>query len=414
MDDRVENDTLTVTADRSVGDVLSGPVRGLTEEEREILVRRIEAFREEKESLKAHCLAAAGILPRREFMLWLADHIPAEDRDMIRAAYLGHPCDPLKKRRGTVWKSLSEIGIRIRRPTAAEKPTDEERLREWEALCDVTGAYEYIDTHAHYDMDAYDGYRDELLDLMHRRGGLAGALIPAVTLAGCVRTLRLFGENNGSCGWLRFAFAIHPKYLWREPDLSDDRFCLIKTMLSHPRCAAVGETGLDYSYNGFCPEHQRLQDKYFRLFIRLANETGRPLILHIRSAESGMAAEEDALKILEEEPVQHGAVCHCFGSGPETAEAFIRRGAGYFGIGGRVLYDTDAALRETVAAMPESSLLLETDAPYIRLPGAPRPNTSLAIVGIAEAVARIRRTDAAHIIAVSNRNACRLFGFSET
>lgn len=56
-------------------------------------------------------------------------------------------------------------------------------------------------------------------------------------------------------------------------------------MLGSPKCVAVGETGLDYSYLSFCLEHQKLQKEYFNIFIDYANRYQLPAILHIRSGQ---------------------------------------------------------------------------------------------------------------------------------
>ena len=56
-----------------------------------------------------------------------------------------------------------------------------------------------------------------------------------------------------------------------------------------------------------------------------------------------------------------------------------------------------------------ASLVLETDAPYIRIPDVKGPNTSLSLWDIAERIAIVRGTTTEKIIELTTRNAERLF-----
>ena len=68
--------------------------------------------------------------------------------------------------------------------------------------------------------------------------------------------------------WIYYAHASHPKYLRKEVhEWNEKRWNEYAELLSSPKCIAVGETGLDYSYSSFCLEHQKLQKKFFEIFI---------------------------------------------------------------------------------------------------------------------------------------------------
>ena len=102
-----------------------------------------------------------------------------------------------------------------------------------------------------------------------------------------------------------------------------------------------------------------------------------------------------------------GAVYHCFCGDVETIKRYWDVGVKYFGIGGKIFYENE--LKETVRFMPEDSLVLETDAPYIRIPDMKGPNTSLSLWDIAERIALVRGTTTEKIIELTTRNAERLF-----
>ena len=83
-------------------------------------------------------------------------------------------------------------------------------------------------------------------------------------------------------------------------------------------------------------------------------------------------------------------------------------GISAFGIGGKITYG-NTELECAVATMPESAIVLETDAPYIKVDGDRSPNTSLSLLEIAGKVAELRGTTTEHILAVSYENADHLF-----
>lgn len=187
-------------------------------------------------------------------------------------------------------------------------------------------------------------------------------------------------------------------------------------LLSNQKCIAVGETGLDYSYPEFEPTHKDVQKRYLEHFISYANKYHLPAILHIRSgikeesiSDRGVVdADEDAISIFKVNPPKFGAVYHCFCGDVETIKRYCDVGVKYFGIGGKIFYEKE--LEETVRFMPEDSLVLETDAPYIRIPDVKGPNTSLSLWDIAERIAIVRGTTTEKIIELTTKNAERLFG----
>lgn len=62
--------------------------------------------------------------------------------------------------------------------------------------------------------------------------------------------------------------------------------------MTHPRCVALGEIGLDYHYDN---SPRNVQQTVFRRQLKLAVRLGKPLVIHTREAE------EDTEKIMKEE-----------------------------------------------------------------------------------------------------------------
>lgn len=150
----------------------------------------------------------------------------------------------------------------------------------------------------------------------------------------------------------------HPHNAAEEPDVSARELIDVSR---HPKVVAIGEAGLDYHYNHSAPDAQM---KSFRVHIAAARETGLPLVIHSREADSDMA------RVLEEES-RAGAfpfVLHCYTSGADLAQRGLALG-GYISFSGVVTFKKAESLRDIARIVPSDRILVETDAPYL----APEP-----------------------------------------
>ena len=123
------------------------------------------------------------------------------------------------------------------------------------------------------------------------------------------------------------------------------------------RVVGIGETGLDYFYDHSPRDSQRA---IFVIHIKAARETGLPLIVHARDADTEMA------EILEEEHAR-GAfklLMHCYTSGPELARRAAALGA-WFSVSGIATFRAADAVRAVISDMPEDRIIVETDCPYL-------------------------------------------------
>ena len=84
---------------------------------------------------------------------------------------------------------------------------------------------------------------------------------------------------------------VHPDY----EDIEEPTVEGLVALANHPKIIAIGETGLDYFRLTGDLEWQRTR---FRTHIRAAIISGKPLIIHTRSAA------EDTLRIMREENAQ--------------------------------------------------------------------------------------------------------------
>ncbi len=133
----------------------------------------------------------------------------------------------------------------------------------------------------------------------------------------------------------------------------------------HPEVVAIGECGLDYFRNQD-PEMKTKQEALFRQHIKLAQEAGKPLMIHARPSKGSMDAYEDVLNILENIPEAPKANFHFFVGNIEIAQRILAIG-GTMSFDGPITFTTD--YDEVIAFVPLESMHAETDAPF----AAPAP-----------------------------------------
>ena len=168
----------------------------------------------------------------------------------------------------------------------------------------------------------------------------------------------------------------------------------------NPKIRAVGEMGLDYHYNFSDAETQQTS---FREQLQIAEQLQLPVVLHTREAE------EDTLRILEENPISRKGVAHSFTGSQEMADALLALGW-CIGINGIVTFKNAEELRKVVRTLPLDRLLLETDAPYLTpVPFRGKPNDPSRIPVIAEFLAEDLGVPVAQLAAQTSENARRLF-----
>ena len=175
----------------------------------------------------------------------------------------------------------------------------------------------------------------------------------------------------------------------------------LQALAEHPRCAAIGETGLDY-YRDYAPRAD--QRRAFEAQIELARAVGKPLVIHTR------AAEDDTIDVLRAQAAGLPVVMHCF-SMPDRLEECLAEGW-WISFAGNVTYPKATELAAAADRVPDERLLVETDAPYLT-PQAVRKerNQPAYVVHTARFVAERRGIGYEELEALVERNAAGLFGW---
>ena len=250
----------------------------------------------------------------------------------------------------------------------------------------------FVDSHCHLDFPDLASREDEILATM-AANDVGAALCISVKLEDFPR-VRGLAERHPH---LWATVGVHPDNDGvEEPDVAR-----LVALADHPKVVAIGETGLDYYWQKDAPEWQRAR---FRTHIRAARETGKPLVIHTRSAAA------DTLRLMREEKAgEAGGVMHCFTESWEVAEAALEQGF-YISFSGIVTIRNAKDLKEVARRVPLERLLIETDAPYLApVPHRGRTNEPGWVVHVAEEIARLRDVPLASIEQATTDNFFRLF-----
>jgi TatD DNase family protein len=223
------------------------------------------------------------------------------------------------------------------------------------------------------------------------------ALCVSVTLPDFPQVLSLAEMHSN----IYASVGVHPDYEdTPEPDVDQ----LVK-LAEHPRIVAIGETGLDYYRLTGDLEWQRQR---FRTHIRASRASGKPLIIHTRSAS------EDTLRIMREEKAGTGdggaaGVMHCFTESQAVAAASMEMGF-YISFSGIVTFKNAKDLQAVAREVPLERMLIETDSPYLApAPYRGKTNEPGFVPLVAAQLAQLRGVGVETIGALTTENFFNLF-----
>ena len=245
-----------------------------------------------------------------------------------------------------------------------------------------------FDTHAHYDDETFSiGFDDLVFSL--KQAGVGGIITCGCNKESSLKALELAEKYD----IIYAAVGIHPGNIDDGDSVED-----IRPLLSHKKCVAIGEIGLDYYWR---QDNKQEQKEIFISQIKLAKEFDLPVLVHDREAHA------DTLEILKE--YNPKGVVHAFSGSVEMAREITKLGM-YLGVGGVLTFKNAKSLPNVVSDTPIDKILLETDAPYL----APEPfrgktNHSAFIKYTAEKLAEIKGISTDEVLDSTFKNAKILF-----
>jgi TatD DNase family protein len=230
-------------------------------------------------------------------------------------------------------------------------------------------------------------------------------LVAAAVDAGVTRMLTV-GTNGATCRAALKAAERFPQVyaaIGHHPNeatgFDAGHLAELQALADHPRCVAIGETGLD-DVRDYAPRAD--QERAFSAQIELARATAKPLVIHTR------AAEDDTIAMLRDEAGDLEVVLHCF-SMPDRLDECVQQGW-WISFAGNVTYPKAQELAAASRRVPAERLLVETDAPYLT-PQVVRKerNQPAFVTHTARFVAEQRELEYEELEQLVERNAADLF-----
>jgi TatD DNase family protein len=254
----------------------------------------------------------------------------------------------------------------------------------------------FIDSHCHIDFPELAARMPEIREKM-AANKVTHALCVSVDLPDFPRVLALAEQYPN----IYASVGVHPDY----EDTPEPTVGQLVELARHPKIVAIGETGLDYYRLEGDLEWQR---ERFRTHIRASRESGKPLIIHTRSAS------EDTIRIMREEGAgtdQGGAagVMHCFTESLEVAKASMEMGF-YISFSGIVTFKSAKELQAVALEVPLDRMLIETDSPYLApVPYRGKMNEPGYVAHVGEFIAKLKGVTVEEVAAATSANFFRLF-----
>ncbi len=283
----------------------------------------------------------------------------------------------------------------------------------------------FIDTHCHLN---FKDFRNDFREVIERTlsEGVEMIIVGSQysTSRRAVEQAERYGCSEKGGVWA--VVGIHPVHLFKSggdlpEEMSLEKFDYGKylELAKKDEVVAIGEVGLDYHH--FKKAQQEvgkiieLQKDVFREFIKLANDVGKPVVIHGWNADKkdkelvgGAVAYEDILGIIKNNRVEKKGVVHSFIGNYKMAQKFIEEGF-LIGLNGIITYSEsyDRLIREVGL----ENIVIETDAPYL----TPAPlerysrNEPLNVKLVAQKIADVLGVEASEVERVTTENARRLF-----
>lgn len=252
-----------------------------------------------------------------------------------------------------------------------------------------------IDSHCHLNYKGLIEEQDAVLERA-RAAGIGGFLNISTRQSEWEAVIATAERNRDV--WA--TVGIHPHEADEHADLGEGA---LLEATRHPKVIGIGETGLDYYYDH---SDRAVQQALFRTHIRVARETGLPLVIHTRDAE------EDTTRIIEEEMGEGAfpALIHCFTASAAFGARMVELGL-TISLSGIVTFKNARELQAFAAEIPADRLLMETDSPFL----APVPHRGKTCepaftADTARFVAGLRGIGVEELAAQTTGNFRKLFG----
>jgi len=198
---------------------------------------------------------------------------------------------------------------------------------------------------------------------------------------------------------LYISYGLHPENVSSNKFISKEE---ILNIVYLNRVIGIGETGLDFYHSkNFIKEQYR----NFEEHIEASIECNLPLIIHQRNSEN------EIIEVLNNYQKNNNlnVVFHCF-TGTSKLKTFCLDNDYFISLSGIVTFKNALELREVIKDIPLSSILIETDSPFLSpVPHRGKLNEPSYVKFIAEYLANFFNRPLNEIINITDDNFYKLF-----
>ncbi len=253
-----------------------------------------------------------------------------------------------------------------------------------------------IDSHCHLDYEPMCNDLDSIIDRA-KENGVNIMLTISTEDKKFQSILDIVNKYNQVYG----TYGIHPHEAKNHNHITLQN--ILDNFKSNKKIIGIGETGLDFFYNN---SEKNQQIDLFEKHVHASQELNVPIIVHTRSAEDDTynilkkAINSSKLKIL----------IHCFTGSKQFAHKLLDLGS-YISASGIVTFKKSKELADTFKSIPDTNILIETDAPYL----SPEPlrgksNEPSHIIHTSKFLANLKNINYADFSKRTTDNFFNLFG----
>lgn len=253
-----------------------------------------------------------------------------------------------------------------------------------------------IDTHSHIYSEEFDADRNETI-ARAKEVGVEKIILPNIDCSSLERLASLAKTDEN---YFYVANGLHPTSVKTEYKSELDSIFSDSTFDMLPNLVAIGEIGMDLYWDDTFAKEQEIVLDYQLTY---AKEHCLPVIIHCRNAFSQIM---DVMAAYKSSGLT--GIFHCFSENYEAARQVLDMGY-YIGIGGVLTYKK-STLPEVVSKVPLSSIVLETDSPYLApVPHRGKRNEPAFVACVAEKMASLLGYDYDQVCEITSVNVKKLF-----
>ncbi len=249
-----------------------------------------------------------------------------------------------------------------------------------------------IDSHAHIYLSDFE---DDLAETIQRAKseGVAEIYMPNID-SSTIDSMHRVEEHFPNC---KSMMGLHPCYVKGNYEQELD---IVRSHVEKRKYAAIGEIGIDLFWDKTYADQQA---KAFSYQIELAKEHNLAFVIHSRES-----LDQTIDTVSSHQDGNLKGIFHCFNGTVEQGKQIIDLGF-YLGIGGVVTYK-NAGVDKVVGQLPLSSMVLETDSPYLS-PGPKRikRNEPSRLSMVLDKMETLFNEDRSEISSVTSSNCQKIF-----